>query len=181
MHRNPFLRLLSDYEKRHPDEIEVVTRFREFVQTHEDCFERSLEIGHLTGSAWISNADNSAVFLTHHRKLDKWLQPGGHADGDSDMLAVALKEADEETGLNPIKPVSTAILDLDIHPIPARKSDPEHLHFDVRFALRHTGDGSYIVSEESHDLAWVPLGNLKSYTDEISILRMKRKFTEMVS
>lgn len=176
MHRQPLLDALDDYASRHPDEAALTARFRSFVQDHNDCFERTLAIGHLTGSAWILDASGNRVLLTHHRKLDRWLQPGGHADGDHDILSVAMKEAEEETGLDPLESVNEAIFDLDVHPIPARGSDPEHLHYDVRFAIRHSGDGAFVVSEESHDLAWVPLEQLADYTDEDSILRMARKW-----
>ncbi|MDC0275354.1 NUDIX hydrolase [Verrucomicrobiales bacterium] len=176
MHREPFLKLLAEYEGRHPEESDVVDRFRYFVSAHPDCFERSLQIGHLTGSAWVVNAAGDAVLLTHHRKLNIWVQPGGHADGETDILGVALKEADEETGLKPIEAISDAIFDLDIHEIPARKEDPAHFHYDVRFALQHSGDGRYAISEESHDLAWVSLDQLAEYTNEDSIVRMKKKF-----
>lgn len=180
MHRDSFLQLLRGYEKRYPDENEVVTRFREFVTENTDCFERSLAIGHITGSAWIVSEAGDETLLTHHRKLDIWVQTGGHADGESDVLAVARQEAEEEAGLKSIEVVSPEIFDLDIHRIPARKSDPEHFHYDVRFAFRQTGDRNYIVSEESHDLAWVPLAELEKYTTEESMLRMRDKSASFI-
>jgi 8-oxo-dGTP pyrophosphatase MutT (NUDIX family) len=176
MHRAPLLAALSDYAARHPEEAPVIERFTRFVRAHGDCFHRTLAIGHVTGSAWIVNAAGDAVLLTHHRKLNRWLQPGGHADGDPDVLAVARREADEETGLTPLVPVETAIFDLDIHTIPARGAEPAHDHFDVRYAIRHTGDGLFAVSAESHDLAWVPIARLDDYTDEDSMHRMARKW-----
>lgn len=176
MHRQSLLRALETYASNHPEESETTARFLAFVREHEDCFERSLLIGHVTGSAWIVNAEGDSALLTHHRKLDIWVQPGGHADGDSDVLAVAMKEADEETGLSPLEPVTREIFDLDIHPIPARGEIPEHFHYDVRYALRHTGDGAFTVTEESHDLAWVPLDRLSDFTDEESMHRMARKW-----
>ncbi len=179
MHRDPLLRAIADYAARHPEEADVATRFLDFVRDHADCFERSLAVGHITGSAWIVDATGGRVLLTHHRKLDRWLQPGGHADGDPDVLAVAMREADEETGLDPLVPEFEGIFDLDVHPIPARREDPEHLHFDVRFALRHPGDGGFTVTEESHDLAWVPLNRLGDYTGEESIHRMARKWAAL--
>ena len=172
MHRQPLLDLLARYAARHPEEVETVTRFQDFVSRATDCFERHLAEGHITGSAWIVDGSGSRVLLTHHRKLDRWLQPGGHADGDPDVLAVALREGLEETGLATLEPVFTEIFDLDIHRIPARGGDAEHLHYDVRFLLRDTGSGDYVVSEESHDLAWVPLGELGRYTGEESMRRM---------
>ena len=100
-----------------------------------------------------------------------WLQLGGHSDGDPDTAAVAKREAEEESGL-PVTLVSAEIFDIDVHAIPARKDDPEHEHFDVRFQLLAERD-DFVVSAESIDLAWVPLVDLQQYTDEESILRMK--------
>jgi 8-oxo-dGTP pyrophosphatase MutT (NUDIX family) len=175
MHRQPLLDQLADYAAKHPDEAETVARFIDFVRCESDCFERSLAVGHVTGSAWILNADGSQVLLTHHRKLDRWLQLGGHADGDPDVFAVAMKEAREESGLGDFEAVGNGIFDLDIHPIPARKSDPEHLHYDVRYLLRATGATDYVVSDESHDLRWVPLDEVTTLTTEDSMTRMVRK------
>lgn len=175
MHRRPLLDLLESYAKAWPGENEIVERFRRFVTTHPDCFERSLVVGHITGSAWIVDRSGSRVLLTHHRKLDRWLQPGGHADGDADVTAVALREAFEESGLADLEIADAAIFDLDIHAIPARGDDPEHLHYDVRFLIRDRGEGGFIVSEESHDLAWVDLSDLERYSDEVSMLRMRDK------
>lgn len=176
MHRSPLLRDLAEYAARHPAESATNTRFIHFVRDHADCFQRELAIGHVTGSAWIVNATGNAVLLTHHRKLDRWLQPGGHADGDADTLAVALREAAEETGLEPLRPVSSAIFDLDIHLIPARGETPAHEHFDVRYAIVHEGDDRFAVSEESHDLAWVPIHGLGDFTTEASMHRMAQKW-----
>lgn len=177
MHRQPLLAQLADYAARHPQEADTIGRFIDFVTSETDCFERSLAIGHVTGSAWIVSADGTRVLLTHHAKLDCWLQLGGHADGDSDVRAVALKEAREESGLHDFEPVGDGIFDLDIHPIPARKSEPEHLHYDVRYVLRATGNTDYTVSDESHDLRWVPLAGVAELTAEESMLRMVRKWS----
>ena len=180
MHRRLFLQLLEAYRNRHPDEGDVIDRFEEFVQRHEDCFERGCVPGHLTGSTFFVNQSGDSLLLTHHRKLDLWLQLGGHADGDPDMLQVALKEAEEESGLpaGDIQAIDTAIFDLDVHPIPARGEDPEHLHYDARFLLRHSGDSDYIVGDESHDLKWAPLTELDRYTTEESIVRMAKKWAD---
>lgn len=179
MHRRSILDQIDRYTERFPDETAVASRFRDFVEKHPDCLERSLQVGHLTGSAWLVDASGTAILLTHHRKLGIWLQLGGHADGDPDLLRVALREAEEESGLDLIEPVSTGIFDLDVHRIPERKGEPEHFHYDVRFALRHTGSGSFQVSEESHDLAWAPIAEIERYTTEESILRMKRKWQDL--
>lgn len=127
--------------------------------------------GHVTGSAFILSQDGSAVLLTHHAKLDRWLQLGGHCDGIADARFTALKEAYEESGLARIHLLSDQVFDVDIHEIPAGK-EPAHLHYDVRF-LMQADAGDIAVSEESHDLAWVPLDRLEDYTSAQSVLRMR--------
>ena len=171
MHRENLLQLLDSYD----DELNSKAKIVNFVKANSDCFERSNEYGHITSSSWLLNKDLDKVLLTHHRKLNKWLQPGGHCDGESNVPVSALREAVEESGIEEWDFLSKEIFDLDVHLIPARKSEPEHYHFDVRFVFQATASEEYIVSEESHDLAWVPLNNILDYTDEESILRMVEK------
>lgn len=167
---------LRVYYSRYPEERAVVDRFIALLSDHADCFERHhFAPGHITGSAWLVDASGEHVLLTHHRKLDAWLQLGGHSDGDPDTAAVARREAEEESGLA-VELLSHGILDVDVHEIPARKSDPAHLHFDVRFAFVSRSDRNYVVSDESHDLAWVPVDGMHGFTGEESILRMTRKW-----
>ena len=181
MHRQSLLDQLSEYAIRHPEEGEVIDRFICFVKEETGCFERSLAKGHITGSAWVVNADGSEVLLTHHRKLDRWLQLGGHADGESDVLAVALMEAVEESGLSDFTQLGSGIFDIDIHAIPARKGEPEHFHYDVRYLLRANGSTAYTVSDESHDLRWVKPEVVESLTSEPSMMRMVGKWNRWVS
>jgi 8-oxo-dGTP pyrophosphatase MutT (NUDIX family) len=122
------------------------------------------------------------VLLARHRKLGRWLQLGGHADSEGDPLAVALREAREESGLEKIEPVATGApgepivpLDLDVHEIPARPGEPAHLHWDVRFLLQAAPGQALAMSEESTDLRWVPRAELARFVDEESQLRMERK------
>jgi len=179
MHRVPLLALLADYSKAHANdknEQQVCLRYIDFVEKHPNCFDRELAIGHVTGSAWIVDPTGTQVLLTHHRKLDAWFQLGGHADGETDVLAVALNEAKEESGLENIRPIAPAIFDIDIHRIPARKEVPEHDHFDVRFSFCAADPEKIILSEESIDLSWIPLAELESKTTEKSMLRMRKKW-----
>ena len=121
LHCNKLLGLIDRYQVRYPDED--VTRFRRFVLRQPRCFERDCwDDGHVTGSAVIVDRAASRVLLTQHAKIGRWLQLGGHADGDPDPLAVA--------------PLRTDIVDLDIHRIPAHGADPVHYHYDVRFLLQ---------------------------------------------
>ena len=149
-----------------------------FVEEHPNCFERSLLVGHITGSAWIVSPDRQQVLLIHHRKLDRWLQPGGHADGDPDVSAVALREAQEETGLTTLTLVSPAVFDVDIHPIPARNEVPAHLHYDMRFLLHADPNELLGKSEEIVNIQWFLMKNAIKVSDSESIFRLIRKIFE---
>ncbi|MFC5578338.1 NUDIX hydrolase [Lysobacter niabensis] len=146
---------LRDYAQRWPSEAAVVDLFGGLLDEagEADPFTRDRLGGHFTASSWLVDRSGSRVLLTHHRKLDRWLQLGGHADGDRDLARVALREAEEESGLTGLS-VEAAIFDLDRHWIPKRGDVPGHWHYDVRFVVRSNGNEDYVVSEESHDLAW---------------------------
>lgn len=177
MHRTTVLRLLRAHRPpaADPHEAAVTAEIICFVEAHTDCLLRTCAPGHLTGSAWIVDAPRRRVLLTHHRKLDKWLQPGGHADGDPDLLAVALREAREETGLTRLKLVSSAVFDVDRHWIPPRGDTPGHWHHDLRFLIEADAAEPLVISDESHDLAWVELAQVATLNPEESMLRMVRK------
>ncbi len=180
MHRQPLLSLLKAYQYFEEDEREFREQIIQFVENQPLCFERTLAVGHITGSAWIISEDRQRVLLTHHRKLNRWLQPGGHADGNPDIVAVATQEAIEETGLKSIKLVAPKIYDVDIHVIPARKQEPEHLHYDIRFLFTADPSEAFVISEESNDLAWVRLAELHRYNDERSVLRLAEKSKQLL-
>ena len=158
-----------------PHDTAIAAEFEKFIAEHADCLLRSCAPGHLTGSAWVLDAKRQRTLLTHHRKLDIWVQLGGHADGDADLLAVALREAAEESGLTRLRATSPRIFDLDRHWIPARKTDPAHWHYDVRFMIEADPAESLVISSESKDLAWVELANVAQLNPEESMVRMVRK------
>lgn len=130
--------------------------------------------GHVTGSAWIVNCDGLRVVLVHHAKLNRWVQPGGHCDGESDVLAVALREAQEETGLR-VAPLQDGIFDIDVHLIPEYWNTPEHWHYDVRFLLRADDRMPPRVSDESHAVRWVTLQEAAMLNGGESVNRMVAK------
>jgi 8-oxo-dGTP pyrophosphatase MutT (NUDIX family) len=140
------------YAQRWPEEADS-QHFVAFLDLGAQGFVRENLEGHFTGSAWLVSADGERVLLTHHRKLGRWLQLGGHADGDMDLSRVALREAEEESGLDGLS-VEAEPFDLDRHRIPARGGEPEHWHYDVRYVVRAGADERFAVSEESHALAW---------------------------
>lgn len=175
MHRKKLLDLLEKHAPIDENELKMTNETIEFVKTNEECFKRELLIGHVTGSAWIVNDARTHVLMMHHRKLNQWFQPGGHCDGDPDVLNVALKEANEETGLENLKVVDGEVYDVDVHLIPERKGIPAHYHYDVRFLIEADMDEPLIVTEESNDLAWVSLEKITEHNDSESIMRMARK------
>lgn len=185
MSRQPLLDLLADYRARHADEAAVVDRIVDLAESHPDCFDRTCRPGHLTGSAWVVSADGERHLLMLHRKLGKWLQPGGHADGQSDLEAVARREAEEETGLRGLKTLADESgltpLDVDVHEIPARFGtdgaliEDGHEHHDIRFLLQATGDETLVVNDESHELRWCLPAEVRTLTAESSVLRLLDK------
>ena len=176
MHRNKLIDLLAEYRRRNTGEsTRTIARFENLVSRQPRCFDRDcFDDGHVTGSAVVLNLAGTAMLMTHHAKLGRWLQLGGHADGETDPLAVACREADEESGLG-VRPCCTWPIDLDIHAIPARGDDPRHFHYDVRFLLQVEASEAFKATAESLALAWVPLADVEAVTREESILRLVRK------
>ena len=156
-------------------ETDMVAATIAFVEAQPQGAERSLAVGHLTGSAWIVDTERKRTLLTHHRKLDKWLQLGGHADGELDLARVAWREAEEESGLTRLRAVSDTLFDVDRHLIPARKNEPEHWHYDLRFMIEADPDESFVISDESNDLAWIEITRMAEFNPEESMMRMARK------
>ncbi|HVI26846.1 MAG TPA: NUDIX hydrolase [Xanthomonadaceae bacterium] len=167
----------ADYAARWPEEAATVAHFLALLDDPADPFARERLAGHFTASAWLVGADGTRVLLTHHRKLGLWLQLGGHADGDSDLARVALKEAEEESGLRDLVLVP-GIFDLDRHWIPQHREVAPHWHYDVRFVVRARGDEeAFVVSDESHALAWRDIAALAQDPGaDPSVRRMARKW-----
>ena len=174
MHRDALLALLSRYARRWPEEP-VTARFSAFVTGQPRCFERDcFDDGHVTGSAVVLDLAGTSMLMTHHAKLGRWLQLGGHADGEANPLAVACREATEESGLA-VAPRGTDAVDLDIHAIPPHGRDPQHFHYDVRFLLQVEESDRFTATAESLALAWVPLSSVEAVTREESIRRLVSK------
>lgn len=175
-HRKNILSLLKNYQPAETDEIAFKDKMIAFANAHSDCFERSNKKGHFTASCWLLSKDGNAALLMHHMKLDRWFQLGGHADGDSNLLDVAIKEAQEESGIQGVEAVSEKIFDVDVHEIPANKQDEAHYHYDVRFLLRVASDEDFILNEESKELRWIAKDPIELPTRERSVTRMFEKW-----
>lgn len=147
------------------------TAILDFVASHPDALHRSCLDGHLTGSALVVNHDLERVLLLLHAKLGMWLQPGGHADGEGHLGTVAWQEAVEETGITGLQLVDRAI-DCDVHVIPSRPGEPEHLHLDVRYLLFAPPDATVTGNHESHALRWATLADLDQLATDQSLRRL---------
>jgi 8-oxo-dGTP pyrophosphatase MutT (NUDIX family) len=166
---------------RRPDEVPARERMLALLDGTPACFARTAFPAHFTGSALVVNADGSRVLLHHHRKLDRWLQFGGHCDGDEDILRVARREALEESGIAGLIVASDRPFDLDIHEIPAHGGDPVHFHYDIRFMLIAPETAAPVMSEESHDLRWFAPDELAGLALDDSLRRMIRKWQSIVA
>src|SRR5437016_108279 len=126
MKRNKLIEQLHKYQPKDSSELLSKDQMLGFINKYENCFERSLEIGHITASSWLLNKEKTGALLMHHAKLNKWVQLGGHCDGESDVLTVAIKEAQEESGIQNIIALSNDIFDIDIHFIPENPKEKAH-------------------------------------------------------
>jgi len=172
--------MLARYQQRYPAEADCVHVIRDFVLTHEDCLLRTCLPGHITASAWILSSDSQHFLLTHHRKLDRWLQLGGHVDGEPCPEQAALREAREESGMASFELIRPSggepmPVDVDVHEIPAHGAEPAHFHHDLRFLLVAGSGQDLRLSPESKDLKWFRTQDLVSVVTEESMLRLGRK------
>ncbi len=169
-------RQLEGYTRRWPAEAPTVEHFAALLDDEQDPFLRDRSAGHFTASSWLVDREGGRTLLTHHRKLGRWLQLGGHADGDRDLAAVALREAQEESGLTGLR-VERRLFDLDRHWIPDRHDVAGHWHYDARYVVRAGACEDYIVSGESIDLAWRDIGQLAADPEaDDSLRRMALKW-----
>jgi 8-oxo-dGTP pyrophosphatase MutT (NUDIX family) len=153
------------------------------VETEPACFARkTFTPGHVTGSGFIVHAASRRVLLHHHRRLDAWLQMGGHDEGEGDPRATALREGAEESGLADLVLLSPEILDLDVHPIPAGKGEPPHLHHDVRYALEtFAPDAIRRDDAESLDLRWFSLEEAAAAMDDPDATRALARLARLMN
>lgn len=167
-------RILSAWTPPDEDQRRTRDRMLVFIDEHpRDAHLRSCEPGHLTASAIVLDAEGKRVLLTHHRKLGRWLQLGGHCDGDPDLARVALREATEESGIDGLA-IDPVPIDVDVHTIPARKGEPEHLHLDTRFLVRAPAGAIERRSEESHALGWFTRAEAEALETDDSVRRLLR-------
>lgn len=170
----PARRRLEKYQPVDPEQRVVRDRILAFLDAHpEDAHRRTCLEGHLTASALLVDPVGQRVLLLHHKKLGKWLQPGGHCDGDPDLAAVALRECQEESGISDLE-IVPEIIDLDIHRIPARPSEPDHWHLDSRFLVIAKPDAAPIGNHETHAVRFFGVEEALEIAGDDSLRRLIR-------
>jgi len=162
---------LAAYAPRDAQQAEQQAFFLAWIDAHPDAALRTCLDGHLTASALVLDAAGERVLLTLHRKLGRWLQLGGHCDGDTNLASAALREAREESGIADLA-IDPTPLDLDAHRIPARPGEPEHWHLDTRFLVRAPQGASAQASEESLALRWFPRAETALTATDESLRRL---------
>jgi 8-oxo-dGTP pyrophosphatase MutT (NUDIX family) len=181
VNRAEFRHSLTSLDLSHrPVEEPLRARMLALLDSTEDCFLRTSFPGHFTGSALVVSADGSRALLHHHRKLDRWLQFGGHCDGEPDVVQVARREAVEESGIEGLIVASARPFDLDIHEIPAHGSEPAHLHYDVRYMLIAPEGAEAVCSAESHALRWFTPAEMAAMPLDASLLRLVAKWQALL-
>jgi 8-oxo-dGTP pyrophosphatase MutT (NUDIX family) len=174
---------LADLDLAHSAE-EAVHRARmlALLDGAPECFARSCFPGHFTGSALVVSADGARVLLHHHKFLDRWLQFGGHCDGDADVLRVAVREAEEESGIAGLIVTSRRPFDLDIHAIPAnaKRGEPPHEHYDIRYVLIAPEGAEPAVSDESNALRWFTTEEMLALPLDAGLRRLAEKYRALL-
>lgn len=151
----------------------------------EDVLTRNNKIAHFTSSAFAVNSSRDKVLVIHHNIYDSWSWTGGHADGEKDLLAVAIKELKEETGVNNIHLVTSGIFSLDILPVLGHMKRGEyvspHLHLSVAFLMEADENDALIVKEdENSGVRWISLEKLIEYSNEPHMHKVYAKFISKI-
>lgn len=168
-------RLLREHRSAEAEQEATRQQMLQLIERHPtDAHRRSCLEGHFTASALVVDAGFAQVLLLHHRKLDKWLQPGGHCDGDANFPAVALRESEEESGIDGLE-VDPRILDLDIHAIPERPGEPAHFHYDVRFLVVAPTGAEPRLNHEARALRFFSFEEALNLAGDDSLRRLIRR------
>ena len=170
---------LTKLVKAYPSSDSHKQRILKFLNKYDDFWTKKNALGQVTASCWVVNKERTKALMTHHKKLDKWLQIGGHIEAeDHTIVDACIRELKEESGLTRFKLLQDSIFDLDIHDIPeSKKGVPAHVHYDIRmFFEADEKEAINFDKEESNQMAWMKMVEISDLENE-SIERMVRKST----
>ena len=140
MSREDVIRKIGEYEPANEQETEDKALMLSWLEHNDDAFSRENAIAHVTVSGWVVNKDRSKVLMVYHNVYDSWSWLGGHADGETDLLSVAVKEVKEESGLAEVHPVSEDIMSLEVLTVDGHEKKgryvSSHLHMNVTFCWK---------------------------------------------
>lgn len=168
------------YNEQEKKDKEIIVKY---VGMFDDVLTRNNEVAHITSSAFVINKNRNKVLMVHHNIYNSWSWTGGHADGDKDLLDVAIKEVKEEAGVRSIQPVSEEILSLDILPVLGHKKRGKyvapHLHLSVAYLLEGDENEPLISKpDENSGVKWIPFEEIDSYSNEF---HMKVVYKKIIS
>ncbi|WP_404427339.1 NUDIX hydrolase [Ureibacillus chungkukjangi] len=174
---------LEQYKPSNPQEGKDQEIILRYMDTFDNLFTRENEFAHFTASAWLVNEERTKVLMAYHNIYNSWSWVGGHADGDTDLLHVALKEAKEETGLENVRPVSEQIYSIEILGVPAHvkkgKHVATHVHLNVTYLLEASeSDLTFIKPDENSDIGWFELEKAIEISTEPEMKVVYQKLNE---
>ena len=177
MNKQSIYTLTQNYLSKYPEDSHAL-HILEFLDNYENFWQRDNSYGHITSSAWVVNETRDKVLLTHHKKLDIWIQLGGHIEAeDNTIYETCERELREESGLKEFKLLSNEIFDIDVHKFPLSANGfPEHFHLDIRFLFQGNSDEKINFDLlESNEVVWIPINEVENYQNARSVMRMLEK------
>jgi 8-oxo-dGTP pyrophosphatase MutT (NUDIX family) len=178
MTRHELITHLESHSAHDKAEARDIVRMIRLLETVPDCFHRHEMKGHITGAALLLSRDGTKTLMNFHKSLGRWLQFGGHSDGDEDTFAVAARELREESGITEFEQAMNGIFDVDVHPIPAnpKRGEEAHEHYDILLLFRCTGSEDFTVSDESDNLKWMSADEVLAVNDSPRFQRLVAKW-----
>jgi 8-oxo-dGTP pyrophosphatase MutT (NUDIX family) len=181
MDKNLIYKLTQNYLSKYPEDSHAL-HLLEFLDNYENFWQRDNSYGHVTSSAWVVNESHDKVLLTHHKKLDIWIQLGGHIEAeDKSIYDACERELKEESGLKEFKLLTTEIFDIDVHKFPESANGfPEHFHLDIRLLFQGNSEEEINFDLiESNEVVWIPIDKVEYYQNAWSVMRMVEKVKKM--
>ena len=175
---------IARYEPFNEQEARDKAVILRFLEQNDDAFLRENRIAHMTASAWVVNPKRDRVLMVYHKIYDSWSWTGGHADGETDLLSVALREVTEETGVTHVRPVSGEIFSMETLTVDGHEKRgayvPSHLHLNVTYLLEADDRSPLrICEDENKGVAWFTLdGALAASTEPWFVKRIYGKLNE---